>query len=73
MTDKIGAIINVGDTVIYARSQGDNLHFGTVSKINGDRATIRNKETGRDSVNTRGGYELLNVELIKKAYPEYFI
>lgn len=74
MRDKIGAPLDIGDVVIYARSQGDQLHFGTIEAFTKtDFVKIRNNKTGRVSVNARYSGDILNIETLKESNPEYFI
>ena len=73
--DKIGNVINVDDWVVYGRSQGDNIHFGTVTEVlpAHDGIKVRNQDTGRVSVNARFGKEVLVVTFLKEMFPEFFI
>jgi hypothetical protein len=74
MQDKIGVPLEVGDTVIYAKSQGEQLHFATIEEIFDDkRVKIRNTKTKRVSQNSRYSTHLLSIETIKDSHPEYFI
>ena len=75
VTDKIGNTLEVGDMVVYGRSSGNDVHFGTVSAAFPENNTIKvkNNKTKRNSVNTRGGGEVLNVSHLTDMFPEYFI
>lgn len=73
--DKIGNVINVDDWIVYGRSQGDNIYFGTVTEVlpTAGGIKVRNQDTGRVSVNTRLGNEVLVVTFLKEMFPEFFI
>lgn len=73
--DKIGNAISVGDLVVYAKSKGDEIQFGTIDEIFLERkqVTVRNTQTKRVSVNARYGSELLVIEFLKETNPEFFI
>lgn len=73
--DKIGQAISTEDKIVYGRSTGDDIHFGTVVEVYPDRKAIkvRNDVTKRVSVNFRAGNEVLVVTYLKDIMPEYFI
>ncbi len=74
MFDKISAPLKIGDIIIYAKSQGDDLHFSKVdSFVDEQNIIVRNMKTGRVSVNSRRSIDVLNIETIKESHPEYFI
>jgi hypothetical protein len=74
VTDKIGNVLEVGDKVVYGRSSGDDVHFGTVSEVfENNTIKVKNDKTNRNSVNHRAGVEVLNVSHLTDMFPEYFI
>ena len=73
-SDQFGNPLRIGDPIIYVRKGNYDFHHGAVaSLLPGNYITVRNNDTGRVSVNSRNGKDVINVKPLLDSHPEYFV
>ena len=73
-SDQFGNPLRIGDPIIYVRKGNYDFHHGTVAGLlSGNYITVRNNDTGRVSVNSRNGKDVINVKPLLDSHPEYFV
>lgn len=73
-SDQFGNPLRIGDPIIYVRKGNYDFHHGAVDNLlSGNYITVRNNDTGRVSVNSRNGKDVINVKPLLDSHPEYFV
>lgn len=73
-SDQFGNPLRIGDPIIYVRKDNYDFHHGDVANLlSGNYITVRNNDTGRVSVNSRNGKDVINVKPLLDSHQEYFV
>lgn len=73
-SDQFGNPLRIGDPIIYVRKGSYDFHHGTVDQLlDRNYIIVRNNKTGRVSVNSRKGKDVINVKPLLDSNPEYFV